>query len=143
MHRGVREPFVNFRGSPPPTMPPEDWSLTAIPRLVPGRCNPHDGLAKSARKAYPRDGFGTYLTCDHQEGPASYVAMVAMPTRTSPSGRTTVGPVVNGWPSMSPSTSNSSAIQQILRHREHIWLTRPRDICAYIESLPAGIVPGS
>jgi hypothetical protein len=26
---------------------------------------------------------------------------------------------------------------------ERNWLTRPRDICAYIESLPAGIVPGS
>jgi len=24
-----------------------------------------------------------------------------------------------------------------------VWLTRPRDICAHIESLPAGIVPGS
>ncbi len=27
--------------------------------------------------------------------------------------------------------------------RDTIWLTRPRDICAYIESLPAGVVPGS
>jgi len=33
--------------------------------------------------------------------------------------------------------------QHILRHREQIWLTRPRDICAYIEQLPVGIVPGS
>jgi allantoinase len=33
--------------------------------------------------------------------------------------------------------------EHILRHRERIWLTRPRDICASIESLPAGIVPGS
>jgi len=24
-----------------------------------------------------------------------------------------------------------------------VWLTRPRDICAHIESLPAGVVPGS
>lgn len=27
--------------------------------------------------------------------------------------------------------------------REQIWLTRPGDICAYIESLPPGVVPGS
>jgi len=27
--------------------------------------------------------------------------------------------------------------------RDQIWLTRPRDICAHIESLPAGVVPGS
>lgn len=35
------------------------------------------------------------------------------------------------------------AFEHILRHRDRIWLTRPRDICAHIESLPAGIVPGS
>jgi allantoinase len=35
------------------------------------------------------------------------------------------------------------AFQHILRHRERIWLTRPRDICAHIESLPTGVVPGS
>jgi allantoinase len=35
------------------------------------------------------------------------------------------------------------ALQEILHHRERIWLTRPGDICAYIESLAAGTVPGS
>lgn len=34
-------------------------------------------------------------------------------------------------------------IEHILEHRDTIWLTRPGDICQYIESLPAGIVPGS
>ena len=34
-------------------------------------------------------------------------------------------------------------IEHIMRHREQIWLTRPGAICDYIESLPAGIVPGS
>jgi hypothetical protein len=33
--------------------------------------------------------------------------------------------------------------EHILQHRERLWLTRPRDICAYVESLPPGIVPGS
>jgi hypothetical protein len=33
--------------------------------------------------------------------------------------------------------------EHILRYRERIWLTRPRDICAYIENLPPGVVPGS
>lgn len=33
--------------------------------------------------------------------------------------------------------------EHILRYRERIWLTRPRDICAYVESLPPGTVPGS
>jgi peptidoglycan/xylan/chitin deacetylase (PgdA/CDA1 family) len=33
--------------------------------------------------------------------------------------------------------------EHILRYRERIWLTRPRDICAYIEGLPPGVVPGS
>lgn len=27
--------------------------------------------------------------------------------------------------------------------RDEIWLTQPKDICAHIESLPAGVVPGS
>jgi peptidoglycan/xylan/chitin deacetylase (PgdA/CDA1 family) len=27
--------------------------------------------------------------------------------------------------------------------RDDIWLTRPRDICAHVEGLPAGVVPGS
>jgi allantoinase len=35
------------------------------------------------------------------------------------------------------------ALQHILNQREQIWLTRPRDICAHIESLPPGVVPGS
>jgi hypothetical protein len=35
------------------------------------------------------------------------------------------------------------ALQHILEHRDRVWLTRPRDICAHIELLPAGIVPGS
>lgn len=33
------------------------------------------------------------------------------------------------------------ALQHILRQRERIWLTRPRDICAHIEQLPPGVVP--
>jgi peptidoglycan/xylan/chitin deacetylase (PgdA/CDA1 family) len=35
------------------------------------------------------------------------------------------------------------AFEHILQHRDLIWLTRPRDICAHVESLPAGTVPGS
>jgi len=35
------------------------------------------------------------------------------------------------------------ALQHILEHGERVWLTRPRDICAHVESLPAGVVPGS
>jgi allantoinase len=34
------------------------------------------------------------------------------------------------------------AFEHILHYRDRIWLTHPRDICAYIESLPPGIVPG-
>ena len=34
------------------------------------------------------------------------------------------------------------AFEHIPKHRDRIWLTRPREICAHIESLPAGIVPG-
>ena len=34
-------------------------------------------------------------------------------------------------------------VEHIVEHRDEIWLTRAGDICAYIESLPAGIVPGS
>ncbi len=34
-------------------------------------------------------------------------------------------------------------VQHILAHRDRIWLTRPGEICTHIESLPAGIVPGS
>jgi peptidoglycan/xylan/chitin deacetylase (PgdA/CDA1 family) len=35
------------------------------------------------------------------------------------------------------------AMQHILAHRERIWLTRPGDIAAHIQSLPPGTVPGS
>jgi allantoinase len=35
------------------------------------------------------------------------------------------------------------ALQHILDHRDRVWITRPRDICAHIESLPPGVVPGS
>jgi allantoinase len=34
-------------------------------------------------------------------------------------------------------------VEHILRQRERIWITRPGEICRYIESLPGGIVPGS
>lgn len=34
-------------------------------------------------------------------------------------------------------------VEHIVAHRKDIWITRPGDICSYIESLPAGIVPGS
>jgi allantoinase len=34
-------------------------------------------------------------------------------------------------------------VEHILNHREGVWITRPVDICAHIESLPKGIVPGS
>ena len=32
------------------------------------------------------------------------------------------------------------AFRHILQHREGVWITRPRDICAHIESLPPGVV---
>lgn len=35
------------------------------------------------------------------------------------------------------------AFKHILARRNDIWLARPRDICAHIESLAPGIVPGS
>jgi hypothetical protein len=35
------------------------------------------------------------------------------------------------------------ALEHIARHRDRVWLTRPRDICAHIESPPKGTVPGS
>ena len=35
------------------------------------------------------------------------------------------------------------ALQHILGRRDRVWLTRPRDIYAHVESLAAGIVPGS
>jgi len=34
-------------------------------------------------------------------------------------------------------------IEHILAHKDKIWLTRPGEICSYIEKLPAGTVPGS
>jgi hypothetical protein len=34
-------------------------------------------------------------------------------------------------------------IEHIHKHREHTWLTRPGEICRYIETLPPGTVPGS
>ena len=35
-----------------------------------------------------------------------------------------------------------SVVDHILKHRDRIWITRPGDICGFIESLPEGIVPG-
>ena len=35
------------------------------------------------------------------------------------------------------------ALAHVAAHREQIWLTQPREICAHIESLPPGLVPGS
>jgi peptidoglycan/xylan/chitin deacetylase (PgdA/CDA1 family) len=35
------------------------------------------------------------------------------------------------------------ALQHVLAHRDYVWVTRPRDICAHVESLAAGVVPGS
>ena len=32
--------------------------------------------------------------------------------------------------------------EHMATRRDRIWLTRPRDICAHIESLPRGMVPG-
>jgi hypothetical protein len=32
-------------------------------------------------------------------------------------------------------------VEHILRHRDRVWLTRPGEICEYIEGLPPGIVP--
>jgi len=33
------------------------------------------------------------------------------------------------------------ALEHIVKHRDSIWLTRPGEICAHIESLPRGVVP--
>ena len=33
-------------------------------------------------------------------------------------------------------------IEHILKQRERIWLTRPGEICRYVETLPPGTVPG-
>ena len=35
------------------------------------------------------------------------------------------------------------ALEHIVAHRDRVWLTRPRDICAHVEALPRGVVPGS
>lgn len=35
------------------------------------------------------------------------------------------------------------AFQHIARHRDQVWITRPGEICAHIENLSPGIVPGS
>ncbi|ETX00346.1 MAG: polysaccharide deacetylase [Candidatus Entotheonella factor] len=35
------------------------------------------------------------------------------------------------------------AFEHILQYRDRIWLTRPGEICAHIESLTPGVVPGS
>jgi allantoinase len=35
-----------------------------------------------------------------------------------------------------------SVVDHILKHRDRVWITRPGDICGFIESLPEGIVPG-
>jgi hypothetical protein len=35
------------------------------------------------------------------------------------------------------------AFEHIARHADRVWLTRPRDIAAHVESLPRGLVPGS
>jgi len=35
------------------------------------------------------------------------------------------------------------AMEQILRQRDRLWVTRPADIAGFIEGLPPGIVPGS
>ena len=34
------------------------------------------------------------------------------------------------------------ALKHVADHRDRIWLTRPEEICAYVESLPPGTVPG-
>jgi hypothetical protein len=35
------------------------------------------------------------------------------------------------------------ALAHIAQQRQRVWLARPRDICAHIEALPPGVVPGS
>jgi hypothetical protein len=35
------------------------------------------------------------------------------------------------------------ALEHVARHRDRIWLARPGEICAHIEGLPRGIMPGS
>ena len=33
-------------------------------------------------------------------------------------------------------------IEHLVARRDGIWITRPGEICKYIESLPKGVVPG-
>jgi allantoinase len=35
------------------------------------------------------------------------------------------------------------ALEHVARYRDRIWLARPGEICAHIEGLPRGIMPGS
>jgi len=35
------------------------------------------------------------------------------------------------------------ALEHVVHHRDRIWLARSGEICAHIESLPKGTVPGS
>ena len=42
-----------------------------------------------------------------------------------------------------PSRALPTALQHIAGHRDRVWLTRPRDICAHVEGLPNGVVPSS
>lgn len=50
-------------------------------------------------------------------------------------------PFVMGRPYRLPALRR--ALQHIVARRGDVWITRPRDICAHVERLPAGIVPGS
>ena len=35
------------------------------------------------------------------------------------------------------------ALEHIARERDRVWIARPRDICAHVEGLPTGTVPGT
>lgn len=35
------------------------------------------------------------------------------------------------------------ALEHVAAHRHRVWIARPRDLCAHVESLPAGVVCGS
>src|SRR5207249_3428808 len=50
-------------------------------------------------------------------------------------------PFVMGRPYRLPQLRR--ALEHIARHRDRIWLTRPGEICAHVERLPRGVVPGS
>jgi peptidoglycan/xylan/chitin deacetylase (PgdA/CDA1 family) len=52
-----------------------------------------------------------------------------------------IHPQVVGRPYRLPALRR--ALEHIVQHRDRIWLTRPRDICAHVESLAPGIVPGT